>query len=151
MEDKIICTYNDVHRLCNILLDKFDSLLTPMNISYIAAVSRGGLLPGVILSHKLNLPLYPIVWSTRDHNQQIYYGDIVEDLWVGQNVLIIDDINDTGKTFIDLIADWEYNKRTESGKIWTASLYKRYTTKHDSFFFGEFIEDDRWVVFPWEA
>ena len=41
-----------------------------VEFSYIVALSRGGLIPGVILSHKLGLKLVTISWSTRDSGEK---------------------------------------------------------------------------------
>lgn len=142
--DKIRCSYDDVEVMCNDLQQK----VSGYKFDYIVAVSRGGLLPGVILSHKMGIPLYPVVWSTRDYDQRVYYGDIAEDLTLGKTILLVDDINDTGKTFLDLIDDWSYNK--EYGTLITATMYQRYTTKLPSHYYSVYIDNDAWVEFPWE-
>ena len=54
--------------------------------------------------------------------------------------LIIDDISDTGETLAD----------TEKLGFITATLSIRVGTKTLPHFYGELINDDRWLVFPWE-
>lgn len=139
-------TYIDVHRICDSLVIQIGDRY---RFDYIVAVSRGGLIPGVILSHKMNLPLYPVLWSTRDHEQRITYCDIAEDLSNGKTILLVDDINDSGKTFLELIQDWDYNDKNE-GTIITATLCDRYTTVIPSNYYGILIDNDNWVIFPWE-
>jgi hypothetical protein len=56
--------------------------------------------------------------------------------------VIVDDIHDTGKTL---------NKLTKDANTFTATLYwrkKEVTNAPD--FWAETVEDDAWLVFPWE-
>jgi len=121
-----------------------------LNLDYIVGPSRGGLLPGVILSHKMNVPLVPVEWSTRDHGIKVSRLDVADDLREGKNILLVDDINDTGKTLVDLIEDWSYNTESK-GTLTTASVFQRYTTSKPSDHFQVLITDDTWLVFPYEA
>jgi hypoxanthine phosphoribosyltransferase len=146
MEDKLYYTWEYIHRLS---LDVADAIIKDhTDFSYIAAVSRGGLIPGVLLSHYMNLPLVPIEWSTRDHPQQIHYLPINEDIAAGKKILLVDDINDTGRTFVELLHDWEYNQ--ESGNVITASVFQRSTTQQPSNYYAKLLNTNDWVVFPWE-
>jgi hypoxanthine phosphoribosyltransferase len=104
MEDiksKIYLTWDDIDNLVNIL-----SKQTPPNITSVMGLPRGGLIPAVMLSHKLNLPL-------------VYFPL--------ENTLIVDDICDTGKTFERINANYfaclHYKPHTSSFKptIWAKS------------------------------
>jgi hypoxanthine phosphoribosyltransferase len=55
-------------------------------------------------------------------------------------VLVIDDICDSGITFIE----------ADAFGFRTASLALRYTSSFMPDFYSEKINDDRWLVFPWE-
>ena len=76
-----------------------------VEFSYIVALSRGGLIPGVILSHKLGLKLVPISWSTRDHQDRETNCWIPEDVNVGKKILIVDDIIDSGEALRTMFED----------------------------------------------
>lgn len=77
-----------------------------VEFSYIVALSRGGLIPGVILSHKLGLKLVPISWSTRDSGEKESNCWIPEDVNDGHKILVVDDIVDSGEALKSLFEDW---------------------------------------------
>ena len=61
----------------------------------IVGISRGGLIPGVMISHKLDIPFKPVHASTRDFPHWENYLPKPKD----SKVLIVDDICDSGETF----------------------------------------------------
>lgn len=144
MNEKIIITYNEFHDLTINLANK----LRNIDFSYIVAPSRGGLLPGVILSHELKKEVVPIQWSTRDGTKKEHKENIVQDLKNGKTLLLVDDINDSGKSFIGLLKDWGIAEN--DGKVIKASILQRYSTKLPSDYYSKLINNDRWVYFPWE-
>lgn len=78
-----------------------------VEFSYIVALSRGGLIPGVILSHKLGLKLVPISWSTRDSGEKESNCWVPEDINAGCKVLVVDDIVDSGEALKTMFEDWQ--------------------------------------------
>ena len=69
---------------------------------YIVGLSRGGLIPGVALSHKLDIPFIPVKWSTTEKKGNLEVFDLADNPRV--NLLVVDDILDSGvtmKTFLD--------------------------------------------------
>lgn len=77
-----------------------------VDFSYIVALSRGGLIPGVILSHKLGVKLVPISWSTRDGGDKESNCWIPEDINLGNKILVVDDIVDSGEALRTMFEDW---------------------------------------------
>lgn len=142
---KIYPTFDDIHKMT---LD-IHRQLQNVDYDYIIAPSRGGLVPGVILSHLANKRLVPIVWSTRDHVHQDLPNDIKCDIYNGLKVVLIDDINDSGATFMGLMDASDYGPRS-AGSLILTSLYQRYNTKFKSDYFSFELKNDSWVVFPWE-
>ena len=70
--------------------------------NHIVGLSRGGLVPAVSLSHKLGVPLIPVVWSTTSKKGNIDVMDLVDN--PRHRILVVDDILDSGvtmKTFLD--------------------------------------------------
>ena len=57
-------------------------------IAQIVALGRGGFVPGVQLSHLLNIPLVPLMWQTRD-------GNVIDKYVTDKHSWIVDDINDS--------------------------------------------------------
>ena len=89
-------------------------------IKQIYGIPRGGLILAVILSHYLEVPL-----SNK----------------ITKNTLIVDDISDSGETFLKF--------KRKYRNILTASLLIRKSTKFVPNYFVKSIDKD-WVVFPWE-
>jgi len=81
-------------------------------------IYRGGLVPAVCLSHRLNLPIN----MCRDFHS-----------------LIVDDIVDTGETA----------KAYRDSPL--VSVFYRSTSASVPWLYGELIEHDRWLQFPWEV
>lgn len=117
----------------------------------IVAIARGGLVPGVWLSHQLGLPLITMTWQLRD-------GKIRESLpyyYPGaSNILLVDDINDSGVTFTEILDDVVSKQGATVAnvrkRIKTACLYERSTSKFRADFVSNKINSDDWIVFPWE-
>ena len=94
----------------------------------IVGIQRGGLIPAVMLSHRLNLPMYVITPSSQ----------LDDGL---QNLLFVDEIYDTGKTIDHLqtchpFADF-------------AVLYHNNDLPPLKFY-GTKQLLNKWLVFPWE-
>ena len=66
---------------------------------YIVGLTRGGLIPAVYLSHYLDVPMETLKVSFRDSTSESESNLwMAEDAFNGKNILIVDDINDTGAT-----------------------------------------------------
>lgn len=116
-------------------------------IDAVVAPSRGGLLFGVIASHKLNVPLIPIQYSSkegkgddRNHNNDL--PDIE-----ATTVLLVDDIVDSGQTIKEIIDHY-----TSKGiRVISASFhYKEGAVVHPDLYFWRIPEDSEFINFPYE-
>lgn len=127
---------------------------------YIVGIVRGGCVPAVYLSHKLKVPLVTVAWNTRDTT---IFGQesncwIPEDIHDGKKILIVDDIVDGGDTIRELLEDW---RQSTAGigdlplqNIRIAAMYYNTAQDVNVDYYHLSIdrnEDQRWVVFPWEA
>ena len=84
----------DVNVLCReIALDKFDP-------EVIVGISRGGLVPGVMMSHWFEKPFKPVKAAIRDFPVWEDYLPRPTD----ERVLIVDDICDSGETFKKIVS-----------------------------------------------
>ena len=95
-------------------------------LKYIVGVERGGLCLAVTLSHKLCLQYCDIETAA---------------FFPPEEVLVVDDINDTGNTLSGLV---------QKGYS-TAVLLTRYSSPLLTTFSGGMVMDDAWVIFPWEG
>ena len=122
---------------CSITWDTIDNLITIIarevisespNIYNIYGIPRGGLIPAVLLSHKLGIP---VTQEIKNYS------------------LIVDDISDSGNTLkkvIDKCNNPIYNYK----EVYTATLFERQDTIFEPNFIGEHIKYNDWLVFPWE-
>ena len=98
------------------------------NLKYITGPARGGLIPAVLLSHQTGLPYLPLA-------DALNRAEVTR-----AQILLVDDICDSGKTF-KYFEDWGFA---------TASLAWRYNSGFIPDFHAYLLEDDSWIVFPWE-
>lgn len=96
--------------------------------THVYGIPRGGLVPAVMLSHALSLPLCTCLSS----------------IPTGAYVLVVDEIVDSGKT----ICAFKQQHCTVSYKY--ACVYKRYTCSEHVDFTADIITHDAWLIFPWE-
>jgi len=133
----------------NALIQIEDKLVHSMFIpDVILGVNRGGLIPGVYLSHRLKRPHEVLDVRLRDHKTESNFDNLYRAISMGKRVLIIDDINDSGATF-DHVAE---NCITDSN-IRYAAVINNKPSKFEVNYYGYEIDksvEDRWVVFPWE-
>lgn len=73
---------------------------------YVVGLTRGGLLPAVMISHWLDVPMHSLNVSLRDHEGSESNLWMAGDAFAGKNILIVDDINDSGSTLNWIMDDW---------------------------------------------
>lgn len=93
-----------------------------IKFSSIGGLPRGGLIPAVMLSHKLKIPFGPVPQA-------------------GGNILIVDDICDSGKT----LKPYKF----ESG-VYTVTLHYKHKAIVEPDFWWRLASEDEWIVYPWE-
>ena len=112
----------------DIAIDKLTEIIDTKNKKYIYGIPRGGMPLAVALSHKLNLEMTQI---PIDHPHALMNGN---------NTIIVDDICDSGKTIGWLIEqDWD---------CYTWLLRENCKVKPKGYV--NYMEENTWVVFPWE-
>ena len=97
------------------------------NITSIYGIPRGGMIPAVLLSHELGIPLTTSLTS---------------------GSLIVDDMVDSGETM--KIALTEAKLSNSNKEVYTAVLFKRDTSTFTPDFHGRELSEPSWVVYPWE-
>ena len=117
---------------------------------YIVGVKRGGLIPAIKLSHFLNKPLIMMSCQLRDSKDNEVRLYEVSELPKDKNILIVDDICDSGDTFKKI-----KTVLFHSGfkNIKTCALYYNLSQNFIVDYGSRIIDrqtDSTWVVFPWE-
>lgn len=131
---------------------------------YIVGISRGGLVPAVMISHKLGIPMQPLEVSLRDGGKCVSDFKMAEDACgsngTRKNILVVDDINDTGATFNWIIGNWlgARNKQIldifgENVKFAVVVNNESSSCLIDMSFEGMKVnksKEDVWIEFPYE-
>lgn len=121
---------------------------------FLVGIGRGGLVPAAYLSHRTGIQMLSV-----DHSSgEVGFGDELLDKLAhkisdGLNMLIVDDINDSGGTIQYLRAAIEAKTAKPDG-LRVAVLIHNVRSKAKAEYHGSEIDrdqDKRWYVFPWEA
>ena len=125
------------------LVKEIDNKASSYKPTHIVGIARGGLVPAVMLSHQLNLPMETLGVSFRD-NKATHHTKFkpIKDA----RYLIVDDINDSGTTF-KVVTDIFKNRRLNHR---TAALINKEKSDFNVDFYGEMFYHDNWINFPWE-
>jgi len=124
--------------------------LNSRDFTHVIGIARGGMVPATIMSYIFNAKLLGYnVSSYKDKKrgdlnviQDIDFDSINEDA----KILVIDDICDSGNTINhikDIIGD-------RFSFVRYAALFAKDKSKNIVDHYGVIVEDDNWLVFPWE-
>jgi uncharacterized protein len=151
--------WNGVANHCHEIIDEYQ--LTKQNYEVIIGIGRGGLVPAVVFSHQLGVPLVPVMWQTRDGkpdqaSTSILFGVIARiepTVAYKQKILVVDDIADTGVTMSQVVdyldkTQFDLNRNID---IETATIFHKPGSKFKPTYVAEEVDDAEWVIFPWEA
>lgn len=127
--------------------------LNSENFDSIICINRGGLVLGRILSDVLGLPLGVVSAKSYEVGKANSYKETVVDESisivgdVGQSVLLVDDIADSGSTFAKLV---HFLEKTRGLSVKTAVIFKKKKCEYDvDFFVSDGVDD--WIVMPYET
>ena len=164
---KIYHTWADVERQTQEILRLMH--LDSWQPDYVVGLTRGGLVPANLISQYLSCRMETLKVSLRDGEQQETNCWMAEDAFgyessERKNILIVDDINDTGATLNWIRADWMSSCFATSpvwDDIWgnnvrVAVLVDNESSKSQipvSYSAVDInkAEEDSWIVFPWES
>ena len=165
--NKIYYTWSDVeHHTQEILRQICSDSWRP---DYVVGLTRGGLVPANLISQYLGCRMETLKVSLRDDTE------CESNLWMAEdafghnmehpkNILIVDDINDTGATLNYIREDWPsgcFPDNPRWTEVWgsnvrVAVLVDNESSKSEipvSYSAVDInkAEQDSWIVFPWES
>lgn len=111
--------------------------------NYIVGLTRGGLIPATVLSHKLDIPMLASNWDTDRKKPSITLMDILDN--PRNKVLLIDEILDSGKTiqsFMDI-----HGKPDVAVLVWNK---EQHVVPDYHFMAIKRSEFSDWIDFWWE-
>ncbi len=131
MIEKVIISWSEVEALAEACAAVLEYKLYKPSRKFINiyAIPRGGLIPAVLVSHKME--------RLRSYVHILDFGYIPK----LENAVILDDIYDTGATLDPLI------------QISPDTVFCTLTHKKENghiLFQGRYITPEKWLVFPWE-
>lgn len=124
--------YQYVHNNIFHVLGKLSDRLPKHGPIVVYGIPRGGLVPAVIISHALEKSRQVRLVTSLDHLDP---GD-----W--HRLVIVDELVDSGDTIKSL--------KTRFPESITVAIYQRYTAKFSADIVGRLVDNDNWLVFPWE-
>lgn len=146
---KVYLSWDDVEKLCKDVSDKI--IESHFNASIIVSIGRGGMIPSRLISDLLNInnivlygiKVYSAISSKLGQPQVMPFTSNIRD----HNVLLIDDLADSGQTF-DII-NAEISQRSPKA-VRSACLLCKQRAKRKPTFYSVDCPDEDWIVFPWE-
>jgi hypoxanthine phosphoribosyltransferase len=174
--NKVYYTQDNVNRWVHHMIRSMNS--EAWRPDYIVGLTRGGLVPAVMLSQYLNIPMHTLNVSLRDSDfgpesnlwmaEDAFGHDDSPDAVAKSNpdlrkkILIVDDINDSGATLNWIKQDWLsgcFPNDEGWNDIWNNNVRVAVLIQNEASEFknidyvGKIInkmEKDEWCVFPWE-
>ena len=128
MTEKHYVSWNEIDELVNSLTQQIAQ--SGIQIENIFGLQRGGLIPAVMVSHKLGIPMTK--------------GTI------SPNTLIIDDICDSGVTFANFFETHQKEYAFPFNLNFACLHYKPQTSVFKPTFYFSIWNSNDWIVYPWE-
>jgi xanthine phosphoribosyltransferase len=121
---------------------------------FLVGIGRGGLVPAAYLSHRTGIPMLSVDHSSGEPGfADELLAKLAAKMRGGMNILIVDDINDSGTT-IAFLRDAIATHGGIADRLRIAVLVNNLSSRAKADYWSEEIDrrrDKRWFVFPWEA
>lgn len=145
--DKVYLTEEKISRDIRTLVNQV-LLRSSFKPNIVLGIARGGVVPAVYLSHALDIAFYVVnIGSYTENNKQ---GELKTNQplpeFNGKDILIVDDLVDTGDTMKFLL-----DKYSVANRVKTAVLYNKQASIISPDYFVEIFDKEEWIEFPWES
>lgn len=130
-----------------------DIMRAGTSFDIVIAIARGGMLPGRLICDFLNIGRLSSLQVRHytgggEQMEQAEILDLVRTDLKGKNVLLIDDVNDSGKT---LQAAVDHVHSFQPAILKTAVLHEKENDLFKTDFNGEKLKEWKWLVYQWAA
>lgn len=126
--------------------------LTPIKPNLIVGISRGGLIPATLLSHKMSIPLEVISAQSYQGARRLPHKQVEiegwQDYYTAPRVIFVDDILDTGQTQSAIFGRFRPPHRTSETNRYVTLVNKQPRLLEAIYFCH--VPQNVWVEFPWE-
>lgn len=176
---KTYISWHDIERYTQDIIRQMH--LDQWQPDYVVGLTRGGLIPANLISQYLEVPMHALKVSLRDDSEcesnlwmatDAYglaeatdndYSWTRADAGSRKNILIVDDINDSGATLNWIRQDWQSGCMPDDpnwASVWGGNVRIAVTVDNESSdcelpisysaVSVNKVEDPQWIVFPWE-
>lgn len=123
------------------------------NFDMVIGIARGGFPPARLVCDFLNIEALTAVQVSHyagggKEKEELRISDPVDIDLEGRNVLIVDDVNDSGKTLKTAV---KHVKNLKPAEIKTAVLHEKRNTSIKADFVGGYLTDWKWLIYQWAA
>ena len=138
-------SWEDMDKGLSALAELLTPVISKKNIKTLCAVTRGGMVPAAILARQLHIHHIETICINSYLDCEVQESSKIIKMLDGDGteVLVIDDLVDSGKTMKIV--------KEHLPKATTAVLFAKPQGKPFSDYFLREIPQDLWVCFPWEA
>ena len=152
MPDTMPCTlitWDYVYRLCRELARRLRE--DAVRIDMIVTIARGGYVPGRLLSDMLGIADLTAFKIEHYQGAQKQLTAVVKyplnAAIVGRNVVLLDDVCDSGDTFVVAVEHLRASGAVES--LHTAAMQLKTVSDFVPDYYAETIDAWRWIIYPW--
>jgi len=145
-------SWEETHSIIDELVESINE--TENLYDAIIGINRGGLIPSVLMSHKLDIQHgVTTVESYQGKNKGEHKIDqhvsILQKLDSDTRILLVDDIADTGFSLFEVIKELT-KLGCDEENIDTATLHYKPKSIFKPTYIGDWANNELWIYYPWE-
>jgi len=150
--DKQYISWDDVFHICDVNVERFKF----MDFTDIIAIARGGLMPAQLIAHQLGIRRVHslgITFYEKDNPEGMRKIPITYQLLTSNlenaRVLVVDEIADSGATFIHAINYLHIINPSLTFK--TFAMYYKGCSVYTPDYIGKTVPSEKWLQMPYEV
>lgn len=159
---KTTIKFEDINKLVNEICRSISQ--SNWRPDYVVGITSGGLVAATLISHWFDIPCETLKVCVHDGEESETNCWMAEDAYNGKNILIINDINNTGETLNWIKNDWVTSCMPSDTNTWNSrwntSVKFAVIVNNEASDFTEIdysgrtinkLDNPEWIVFPWES